>query len=544
MAYPPTPTLTAVQTPTPKAFIGVHDPATDGTLTSLARSDGQQLYGDELNARAARGDVGDRIGGGIWGVVPGSAGMDCNLSTTSGLTLNIAEGLIQMDGPVYIAAQSVVVTDTISRVYLYINQAGAPVQVNASLTPPAGAHVFLGSCVTNSPAGSITGIDFSGVVYLNGPVAHRFSNDASTPGDVASLPANISFVHHGTADLWLYDGDAYWHLSGGSGGTLPIADGGTGATTAPAALVNLGAAPRSLLTINPANGTNTVSATDSLNSAIVLTGGTASSQFTLELTVAGSPTVPSGHVWEIENRTSFGVLIRRAGSGVGNVFLGQGSANDQRGDFLWNGNEIRRIARATAYVSRVITATLTATQGQVEADFNVTGAQTGVQLLALPAVAGLEGQVVAHQADLANYPLVVEANGETEPGASMTLLPGEVWQVVQDAAGRYWPIGRQEREVIIDFALDANLTLDASEALARTLILQDTTVVLTVSRDVIWDVTQSVAGKVWHVENQTLKAIVFKTSGGAGVTVATGMAATIRIDSGLDMKRCTPDVAP
>src|SRR6185295_2476877 len=103
-------------------------------------------------------------------------------------------------------ATSVVLTDNITRVRLFLSQSGAVVQTNNSLTPPAGAHIFLGSAVT--AAGAITSVDFSGVVYLN-TMAHRWTTDAS-PGDTP--PANLSFIHHSLTDLWLWDGAAYYHL--------------------------------------------------------------------------------------------------------------------------------------------------------------------------------------------------------------------------------------------------------------------------------------------------------------------------------------------
>jgi hypothetical protein len=510
---------------------------------------GGTISASGTNERSGRADLIARYGGGAYGIVTGLA-----LSTASGLTLDIAAGHAMCDGPVPRTATSIVLTDNQSRVYIYLSQSGSVTAVNSSLTPPAGAQVFLGSCVTNSPAGSVTGIDQSGVMYLS-PFPWRATADAgpSAPGDSASLPTTIMFLHKGANDTWLWDGPAgvYKHFSGGSSGTAAIADGGTGATTAADARVNLGVPLVDVITINPANGTNTVSATDSQASTILLTGGTASAEFTLELTTNGSPLVRDGHEWTIINKTSYGVKIIRNGSGLGSCWLGQGSANDQRGHFVFErdgsgSGEIRRIAKdAPSYISRVITGTLTATRGQIEAGFLVTGAQTSAQQLSIPATSGFEGQITTHQADASNYPLTVQTAGETEPDAITLLLPGEVQQVVQDSAGKNWRVGRPyHREVIIDFGSDANLTLSASQARAGTIRMQDTTVVLTAGRNVIWDTQQIAAHHQWCVVNETAQALTFKPTAAAGVTVAAGMSAMIRIDLAGVIRRMTPDVAP
>jgi hypothetical protein len=94
-----------------------------------------------------------------------------------------------------------------ARIYIWMAQNGTVTAVNNSLTPPAGVQVFLGSCVTNNPTGSITGIDGSGVMYFKGPSLWRKTADAATPTDAP--PAGIAFLNKGVGGSWYWDGEAY-----------------------------------------------------------------------------------------------------------------------------------------------------------------------------------------------------------------------------------------------------------------------------------------------------------------------------------------------
>lgn len=534
MAYPPTPSLLLSAVPGVQSWTGFVDPA-NGPLTTTALSQGDTISADTMNERAGRLDLTGRYGGGVWGVIPGDTGFGVGLTAGAGLTLNIDAGHAMFDGIRVVDPSSITLTNNISRVFIWLSQSGAFVQVNASTTPPAGPHLFLGSCVTNSPAGSISGIDFTGVVYLDSFLPQRFSNDSGMPADTP--PANVAFLHYceGDGSRWLWTGSEYL-VFGGLAGTLPIADGGTGATTAPAARVNLSVPQLGVYTLNPANGTNVLDATQSNNSVIIITGGTASSQFAVEFTVAGSPAVRAGHTWEVVNRTSYGVLIRRSGSGLANVFLGQGSANDQRGRYLWDGSEIRRVAKdQPTYSSQVITADQTATRGQVEVGFLVTGSQSGNWAVNLPNTGGFEGQVTAHQADAGNYALTVKTSGETEPDATTMLLPGEVQQVVQDAAGRHWRVGRPyTRRAVVNMPSNADYTLTPSEARAFILEITDTTPFLTADRDIIWAVSQVADHKLYLCRNRTARTLRFKTTGGGGVYLAPGKAGLV-FNNGTDL---------
>lgn len=493
-------TLLAVDVPIPQHGTGAYDP-TLGPLGSRYVIGGgvSRQLSDPFNENAGRLDMAYRWGGGFYGVCTGLA-----ISHVSGLDVSVAAGQAIIDTLVDVRVAQTRTLDNSARNHLWVRRDGS-ITHRTDTASPGSDYAYLGSVLM--AAGTISGaVETAGVIYDRGGVPVRFTADVTEPTDTP--PATLVFFTVGTAKVWWWDGTAYHEFDPGGAGAVI-----------------------SQLTVNPANGTNTVSAADAAaNSAILLTGGSATSQYTLSIDIGS---VVAGKTWEITNRTSLGVLIVRAGSGLASCFLGQGSANDQRGLFLYDGSEIRRVAKDDpSYISRTITATLTATRGQIEARLNTIGAQTGAQTVDVPLTTGFEGQVTAWHADPANYPLTVEAAGETEPEAIVILLPGETGQTVQDAAGkqRVVPSRPRTRRVVVDMGSDANKTLSASEAVASIIEITDTGPVLTADRDVIWGTQQTADHHEWRVRNRTAKTLRFKTSGGGGVYVAPGKSAPIYCD--------------
>ena len=188
----------------------------------VANNSGSGSLSTPFNANAAALDTLGRAGAGAyaidWDSNPASAvlpGLD--LTVSAGLTLAIAAGQVVLDSVVQkLAATTLALTDNISRIYLWMNQAGVVTAVHNSTTPPAGVQVFLGSVVT--AAGAITSIDGSGVIYFRSGMTFRRTADTAMPTDTP--PGGIGFFSLGPSAAWLWDGSAYWELSAG----LPLAD--------------------------------------------------------------------------------------------------------------------------------------------------------------------------------------------------------------------------------------------------------------------------------------------------------------------------------
>lgn len=539
MAYPPTPTLAAAAVPVPKAFTGNHDPATGGTLTSPSWTTGNTMDEDGLNERATRSDLIARYGGGCWGVIPKEDGLGLNLSTTSGLTLNIAAGTAMMDGPVRYAGGSVTLTDNISRVYIYLSQAGAIVQVNASLTPPAGAHVFLGSCVTNSPSGSITGIDFSGVMYFNGGLAHRFTTDATVPGDAASLPNNLCFRHYGASDVWFFNGDQYWHESSGSSGTLAIADGGTGATTAQGARTSLGLQQQGHLDVDVAGATNLVAADIMAVSSIRLVDDGVSSHTTVSFPSMG---LTDGSIWTIKNATGEGITLNR--SGGSNALFMQDAHTKTVVVFASDVWEVGRgLPNYLSSADQVISdPTTLSSWAQVEADYVEWLPQDNPTLLSYPASLDVKGRIQVIQNGSTTDGLNVSTDGisASDDAAATYLLPGAFYPFVVELNGNFTPLitRARTRSRVEQFPSDGNHTASQAAWLAST-IEATSAGALTATRDLILPL---LADTEWFIANLTTGGQSIRAIGasGTGITIANGACARVRCN-GTNFRRLTGD---
>lgn len=201
--------LLASQCPSPPVYSGVHAVASAGPITSSDLTAGDTILTTPFNANATRSDLLGRYGGGGYAVAEG-----LDISAGSGLTLNIAAGHAIMDGIVEVPSggTTATLTNNIARVWIWLSQAGAIVQVNNSLTPPAGAHVLLGSAVTS--AGAITSVDQSGVLYRTPTGLKRTTADASTPTDTPS--SKLQILHYGASGkIWLWTGSSYSQIASG-----------------------------------------------------------------------------------------------------------------------------------------------------------------------------------------------------------------------------------------------------------------------------------------------------------------------------------------
>lgn len=195
----------------------------DSPPTSMLIVTGEQgaLVSNRVNRNNARQDYSARFASGMYCIGEGLA-----LSTVSGLTINIAAGVIVADGLLWSTAGGSVpsLPNNQARVWIWavrVAPIGDPTPSPATLTftytttttPPAGAVCLLGSCSTGASAITPGSIDTSGVPYSKGPEVWRYSGDIGVPTD--SPNAALRFFHQSSDSLWKWDGSRYRQVTGG-----------------------------------------------------------------------------------------------------------------------------------------------------------------------------------------------------------------------------------------------------------------------------------------------------------------------------------------
>lgn len=515
MAYPPTPTLAVAAVPVIPSWTSFHNPASGGVLTSPDWDQGDLVTDTVLNEMGTRSDLVARYGGGGYGVIPGPAGTGCNLSAGSGLTLNIAAGAVMMDGTIPVSAQSVTLTDEINTpgVWIWISQAGAIVQSNDDPTPPAGAHVLLGLATTTG--GSITGVDFSGVVYWLGALGgQRFTTDTATPGDTP--PANISFIHHGTGKLWIWEGADYWQISSG------------------AAAAGLGVYRVQV------DGNETLVAADLLAaSVIVLENDGVSGIFTVEFPAVG---LTEGQIWGLRNNTGEACAISFSG-GSSVLYVGDG----HRATLMLEDEEILDIGRGSprnlSSLHQVVSDPTTYTDwSQVESDL-VALIPTEDSIVNWPSSLSQKGRIQAIENEDDAFYVNLRTSGTSDEEAHTYILPGAVVIGVLDQSGawRRLPTRPMTPMMEVEMPADANFTVTHPDWLPY--LLEVTSAVnLTATREFV---LPAVPHSIWKVANLTggAQIITVKTPAGSGINIANGSVAEVTTGvAGTDIRRLSSDV--
>jgi hypothetical protein len=485
--------LLANQVPVPPCFSGSYNPAVSGPITSQTILQGETTQArPKVNENAARADVTARFGGGAYAIVHG-----LTLSAGAGLTLNIAAGQAQINGPVTYLGGTASLTNS-TRNWIWISQGGA-ITVATSLTPPAGAQALVGSALTSG--GSISSVDTSGVLLLHGGRLQRYTADTTTPTDTP--PAQLSFEAYGAGTkLWIWSGTAYYEISTGSPST-----------------------PWAQVIIQPAAAAvTTTTAVQGATSNIELrSGGGVAAAFRLDVDVTG---VSAGFVWQIRNTTGYPVAIRKnGGGGAGiDVYLHTG----QQGTMYYDGSEIREVGRQTIrYGSLTFSGTQTyASPQEVEADtwlFTPSGgADVTVQW---PASLALTGRVQHIGNDgSGGLNLTAKTNG-ADAKYDTFLLAGESQMVFMDGAANLRRACTRPYTHRLSITHDdsATYTVPFPDRLAFFIACGGT---LTAARNLALPTANH---KGWYVTNETAGgyAITVKTSGGTGVRIPNGKGAFV-----------------
>jgi hypothetical protein len=480
-------TLTAVQVPVPPIASGVYSPSSAPLCSeTLITGDGP---GGEVrvkgNKNATRIDLTGRIGGGGYAVYTG-----LDLSFTTGRTLTIAAGQAMIDGVVTIAQTTTTIDPNIARAYVWLARAGTITVVNNSLTPPAGAYCFLGSCVTN--ATDITSKDESGILYIKGGILRRETADTGLPGDTP--PSGLQFFTETTNRLYFWDGSEYWLMSCGT----------AAATT--------GQLTKAITT------STTLAAADLLYASIRITdGGGLADGFVLTWPAAS---MALGDRWAVRNDSGKAGRLTLS-SGGDYIYLD----DDQQVILEYTDGELALLGRnGPRYKAVSISGTTTYTQfEQVEADHfeaSLSGAPCIAQWPNAGALENRGRQQTFKNVNSGTTPVTLRTNGVTEDNAQTRLLPGETIHQVMNNSGETVRANTRPYTGIKGVTHDDSATYTMTDQEALGFILQ-VTGTLTATRNLA---VPTVRDKAWVVFNNTSGgfAITVKTAAGTGVTIPNG----------------------
>lgn len=176
-------------------------PTTASTITAGASGPGSQST--PVNRNAVRLDNVGRYGGAFAYCV--KQGLELS---ASGLTLTVGEGHAGIDAGLHLDAQTTAAPDN-ALSWVWLNISGTPV-LGTSLSVPSGGKLYRGRCRFTS--GTLSEIDYSGVLFLRGGTLWRRTADAAAPTDTP--PATIQFVARTLGGHYWWDGVEYTQLSG------------------------------------------------------------------------------------------------------------------------------------------------------------------------------------------------------------------------------------------------------------------------------------------------------------------------------------------
>lgn len=163
------------------------------------------LSSSKLNANFTMQDLLGRYG------EPGvnSVAYGLTFVSAAALVATVAAGQSVMDGLVELPSNTTIaLPDNSPRVFVWLKRDGTLDKTNNVLTPPVGQPAtLLFSCKTDSPTGSITSVDYSGVCHCVGGVAIRDTGDAGKPTDAPA--ATTAFWTRTSGGAWFWDGTQY-----------------------------------------------------------------------------------------------------------------------------------------------------------------------------------------------------------------------------------------------------------------------------------------------------------------------------------------------
>ena len=204
-----------VQVPTnPPSQAGcTNTTTTAGTVTAIGSGAFPNEIALKLNQFMSNVAAGYAYGGGF-GVMAGLTG-----STTSGsLALPIAAGWGNIAGTVEFSGGTITVPDSTSLGFIWLLQNGT-LDYTLTTTPPTTNCIYI--CNFTTVSGSITVVDYSGVVYCTGGGLFRTTNDRSGPTDTP--PTGILYHTQTKSGLYHYNGaGAYNRLTSTTNGVVQV----------------------------------------------------------------------------------------------------------------------------------------------------------------------------------------------------------------------------------------------------------------------------------------------------------------------------------